>query len=71
MGWPCFLRRPAPRDPILGPPDEPNAVGRLGEEEQGRAAQFLPQAETEQGGPCDDDGAALCAVNEITEGAPA
>ena len=33
-----------------------------GEEEQGSAAKFLPQAETEQSGLCDDEGAALCAV---------
>lgn len=31
---------------------------RFGEEEQGSAAQFLPQAETERSGLCDDDGAA-------------
>ena len=29
-----------------------------GEEEQGSAAKFLPQAETEQSGLCDDEGAA-------------
>ena len=50
---------PSSSGPHLGEPQtSPTQWVVWGEEEQGSAAKFLPQAETEQSGLCDDEGAA-------------
>ena len=55
----CFFSSPSSSGPHLGEPQtSPTQWVVWGEEEQGSAAKFLPQAETEQSGLCDDEGAA-------------